>query len=121
MNFMVICIWATSPELSAVHELVDPAGRFSTRDREKISAESVEPFFKVTDLRVGVCQRARLQVGGACLVTASEPADQVGSRRMREIVVPQLTAGQKRIDERQPGGWPLVHRDRHGAVELDDR
>src|SRR5258708_15272405 len=88
---------------------------------KKSSAEFAEPFFQVTYLWVGFRQRARPLVCGSCLVTASKPTEQVGACRMCEVVVPQLTACEERIDEHQPGRGPVVHRDGRGTVKLDDR
>lgn len=51
---------------------------------------------------------------------AEAPA-QIRVRRMREVVLGEIAAGENPLDQRKPGGRPIAHGDGHGAIELDDR
>ena len=66
-------------------------------------------------------ERERASVGGARLVRAAEPAAEIGPRRVRQVVVGELAAREDRVDQREPRLRPVAHRDRHRAVQLDDR
>ena len=87
---------------------------------------------QLTAARGAVCSRNRRS--GSCLVSASARAydcarvghsskatAQIGSRRMREVVLVEIAAGEDRIDDRQPRRRTVAHRDRRGAIQLDDR
>src|SRR5689334_17562058 len=79
--------------------------------------ERRETPFQEAPLRLRVSQLERPSIGGAGLLGAAEPPQQVRSRRMEVVVCVQLQA----VDEleRLPRAASLADRDR--AVELDHR
>ena len=58
---------------------------------------------------------------GRCnrLLSAAQSAQQIGPRRMGQVVTVQLAHGQQTVDLLQPGLKPIMRGQRHGAVELD--
>ena len=62
--------------------------------------------------------RARRSAG---LVHPPATPAEVGARRVREVVVRPIAAREDRVDQRQARRRAVAHRDRHGAIQLDDR
>jgi len=59
-------------------------------------------------------------VGRNCLIRATEPAKQIGARRMREVILAELASAENRIDECQSGRGTVAHRNGRRAIQLDD-
>src|SRR5581483_10943396 len=52
---------------------------------------------------------------------AAEPAAEIGAGGMSEVVFVQVAALEDGIDQREARRRAVTHRDRDGAIELDDR
>ena len=67
-----------------------------------LSRESQRPFVR--------CARLR---------QPSQPPAQIRSRRMCKVEVHQITAREDGVYQMQAGQWPVTHRHRHSAIQLD--
>jgi hypothetical protein len=86
-------------------------------DHDRLSSpQPGEAALQEPALVVGRPELERPLVGGARLVVAPEPAQEVGASRVQVPVVLQREA----VEEREPGLGTGGLRDRDGAVQLDD-
>lgn len=60
-------------------------------------------------------------VGTACFIDLSQSTTQVRLGRMRQVIGRQFPSRKQAVYEGQPGCWTVTHRDRHRAVEFDNR
>ena len=92
----------------------------------------LEPFGEETALRLvpifififaGHNQGERLLIGGAGLRNPSQPATQIRTGRVREVIVGEflVLARQQAIDEAKPLFRTIAHGNRHRAVQFDHR
>jgi hypothetical protein len=103
----------TIPRSAQESETASPPPRPRRRTRGSLFEEA--PF------RILSRQSQCPQVGRTGIVDSSQPAIEVGSRWVREMVAAQIAALEHRVDERQSGGRSMVHGDCRRAVQLDDR
>jgi len=83
--------------------------------------ETCELPLEEPPLRLEPGQRQRTGVSGAGIGGPPEPAAQLSSGGMGEPVLGELPAGQHLVDQRQPGFWPVSHRDGDRPIEIDHR
>ena len=92
----------------------------SSRRRER-SADVRQPALQEPALGLLPRQGERPRVRRARVGDSSKPTAQVGSRRVREVVLVEIAAGENRVDDREPRRRTVAHGHRRGAVQLDDR
>ena len=95
----------------------DRARRLRVTHRARGLFYQSRPRRKSRSTSLGASSSAR-SVRGVGLVGAPEAAQEVGARRVEEVVVVEAL---DRVDEREPCSRPVGHRDGDGAVQLDDR
>lgn len=88
---------------------------------EPASIEFAQALLDEAPLRLLARQGQRRAVGLAGLAAATETAAEVGTRRVRQVVIGQFTSRQQRIDHGQPDLDAIAHGQGHGAVEFDHR
>src|SRR5262250_2797506 len=82
-------------------------------------AELRQAALEKAALRLLSRERERAFVRRASVAGLAEPSAKIGARRVRERIVGEIAAIQDRVDQRQPGHWPVAHRDRGRAIQLD--
>ena len=60
-------------------------------------------------------------VGRSGRIAAAEPAEQVGARRMGEVIFRQLASGEDGVDQLEPSCRPLPHGYGDRPIQLDHR
>ena len=76
---------------------------------------------KEVPLRLVAGELIGAAVGERRLRPAVEPAEQVGPRRVEEVVVVEQAAVRDPVDKLEATRRAIDHRDRDGAIERDDR
>src|SRR5205807_747994 len=92
-------------------------GRTEERRMDRCSGGVREPPAEVAALRVGRCQLERAAVGGGGVPVTSKSPEEVRAGGGEEVVAGERPALLDLVDELEPRGRPLRHRDRYGPVE----
>jgi hypothetical protein len=80
----------------------------------------VQPAFEKAALAVIGRQRNRSSIARRRFYGPSEPAQEIGPRRMKKMVAVQIAGLGQRVDERERGFRSVHHGDRHCAVQRHD-
>src|SRR6266516_1075594 len=101
--------WGEPPEPAAS----DRSGR--------VPLDLGQPPAKEVALGLVAGQREGLPIAPCGLCPASRPPEQIGARRVQQVMARELPPALERVDEAQAGLWAFRHRDRGGPIQLDHR
>src|SRR5260370_47898 len=79
------------------------------------------PFLQELPLRFLLGQRQSFLIRSPSLSGPAQPAVQIGTGRMRQVVICQFAMFQHRVDMLQSGLWAIAHGNGHGTIEMGYR